>query len=329
MLVVGYRVCVHPAWLLDPLRTHWPAVALGAAMITRTGVARSRRNAERRFATSWLAVAPIAPLDVSAMIRRRVLVSFVVVLGAAMLVVEAMGVSGAISTGSVLVAVLAGSLAGALAGWWSGGRTRHAATESRVRIARLPNTRDATIGLTALGRWPFAARFANLRPRFEARVFGAALLSLPMGIPPLVAVLLLLSLAVVVAATTLLKAYVDVVPRAADWLRSTPVTTRDFAISSSVRVLSWQCAYGGAMGLLMAGLGARPIAIVASAAGWIAWVIVSMLTALACRHRRHYMRIELVALGAMLATLATIALPAALVAAVAVWIVQWKRAAAA
>jgi len=328
-LVVGYQVCRGTAWLLALLRTHWPAVVVVAALIARSQIARSRRRAEHRFRTSWLAVTPIAPRDVSAMVRRNVLVPFVAGLGTAMVFVGAAGVVNESATGGVAAALLAGSLAGALAGWWSGGRLPRIATESDVRIGRLRDERAAPIGLAALGRWPFAERFANLRPRVDARVFGTALLSLPMGIPPFVAVLLLLALAVAVAAASLLKAQLGVVPRADDWLRSTPLALNDFAVASSARGLAWQCAYAIAMGLLLAALGARPMVIVASVAGWIAWVAVSMLTAFACRHRPRQVRTELLVLGVTLAALATVAPPAVLVAAAAAAIVQWKRAAAA
>ncbi|MEO5625155.1 MAG: hypothetical protein ABIQ70_03995, partial [Dokdonella sp.] len=64
----GYGLCKNAYWLLDPLRTHLPVVALAAALILRSGVIRARQQGEHRFAMSWLAVAPVDPREVTAVI---------------------------------------------------------------------------------------------------------------------------------------------------------------------------------------------------------------------------------------------------------------------
>lgn len=325
----GYRLCKGASWLLDPLQTHLAIVALASALIVRSAVARARHHGERRFAASWLAVAPLDPRDVSAVIRDRVCVGLVLVLGSVVACLGAAGWINAEPVGSAIAALLSGGIPGALAGWFSRRRPPPSGVERALRIGRLDPTHDHSIGLAALGRWAFAERFSAMRPRVDARVFGAALLAMPMGIPPSVASLLLLSLVIVIVATTLLKAQLAVIPRAADWLRATPLALKDFTIWSCARVFLWQCAYAIAIALPLALLDVGPRAIFATAGVWVAWVALAMLTALACRHRPSRLRIELFACAALLAAAATIATPLALAAELAAAIVQWKRAAAA
>ncbi|MEO5558785.1 MAG: hypothetical protein ABIO49_03405 [Dokdonella sp.] len=328
-IVGGYRLCKDADWLLDPLQTHLPVVALATALMVRSGVARARQQGEHRFATSWLAVAPVDPREVTAAIRERVFVRVVLVLGSAIAFVGSTGWINATPVGSVIAALLAGGIPGALAGWWSGRRPARRGVDGAPRIGRLGPERDHVICLTALGRWAFAERFSALRPRVDARVFGAALLSMPMGIPPLVAILLLLSLVIVVVATTLLKAQLAVIPRAADWLRATPLALNAFTVSSCARVFLWQCGYAIAIALPLAALHAGPRAILATTSGWLAWVALAMVTAMVCRYRPGRLRIELFACAALLAGAATVAAPLALTVWAAAAIIQWKRAEAA
>jgi hypothetical protein len=324
--VGGYRLCRDAAWLLDPLRAHLPVVALAAAFVARSSVARARQRGEHRFATSWLIVAPIDPREVTALVRERAFMQAALVLGTAAIFVGAAGWINATSTGSVIVALLAGGIPGALAGWWSGRRPARTHAGKGIRIGRLHDARNGAISLAAVGRWAFAERFSALRPRVDARVFGIALLSMPMGIPPLVAILLLLILTLIASATTLLKAQLTILPRAADWLRTTPLALNDFAVSSCARVFLWQCVYAFAAVLALAALGAGPRAIAATTGGWVACVALSMLTALACRHRPGRLRIELFVLVTVLAAIAAIAYPVAWLTLAAAAIVQWKRA---
>lgn len=324
----GYRFCKDACWLLDPLNAHLPVVALATALMVRSGVARARQQGERRFATSWLAVAPVDPRDVTAVIRDRVFVRAMLVLGSAVAFVGSAGWINAAPVGSVIAALLAGGIPGALAGWSSGRRPVRRGADRGMRIGRLGPTGDHVIRLTALGRWAFAERFSALRPRVDARLFGAALLSMPMGIPPLVAILLLLSLVIIVVATTLLKAQLAVIPRAADWLRATPLPLNAFIVSSCARVFLWQCGYVIALALPLTALNAGPRELLATTGGWVAWVALAMLTAMVCRYRPDHLRFELFACAALLAAAATIAAPLALAAWSAAAIIQWKRAAA-
>lgn len=325
----AYRLCKDAFWLLDPLRTHLPVVALATALILRSGVARARQQGEHRFATSWLAVTPVDPGEVTAVIRDHACVGVMLVLGSAVAFVGAAGWINATPVGSVIAVLLAGGFAGALAGWWSRRQPARRGAEGGLRIGRLDPTRDRTIRLAALGRWAFAERFSALRPRVDARVFGTALLAMPMGIPPLIAILLLLSLMIVAFATSLLKAQLAIIPRAANWLRATPLAVNDFTLWSCTRVFLWQCAYASALAVPLAMLGAEPRAILVTTGSWIACVALAMLTAVACRHRPGRLYMELFACSALLAVAATIAAPLALAAWSAAAIVQWKRAATA
>ncbi|MEO5626476.1 MAG: hypothetical protein ABIQ70_10755, partial [Dokdonella sp.] len=315
-------------WLLDPLQTHLAIVALASALIVRSGVARARHQGEHRFAMSWLAVTPLDPREVTAVIRDRVCLGLMLVLGSVVAFVGATGWINAMPVGSIISALLSGGIPGALVGWFSRRRPAPIGVERGLRIGRLDPTHDHSIRLAALGRWAFAERFSTLRPRVDARVFGTALLAMPMGIPPLVASLLLLSLVIVIVATTLLKAQLAVIPRAADWLRATPLALKDFTLWSCARVFLWQCGYAIAIALPLAALDAGPRAIIATSGSWVAWVALAMLTALACRYRPGRLRFELFACAALLAAAATIATPLALAAGSAAAIVQWKRAAA-
>ncbi|MEO7432812.1 MAG: hypothetical protein ABIR62_12495 [Dokdonella sp.] len=325
----GYRFCTSASWWLDPLRTHAPVVALAAAWVVRSRVERVRRVIEQRFASSWLAAAPILSCAIAGMVQRRAASELLIMIGMSCGLIAAAGAINAVPVWNVIAAVVAGAIPGALLGWWSAARPPRVRAENHVRIARRQADRGTTIGLGALGRWAFAERIARLRPRMEARVFGAVLFSMPMGIPPLTAVLLLLSLAVAVIATTLLIAQLAIVPRAADWLRTTPLAARTLTISSGARTCAWQCVYTVAMAAVLAALGTDARTILAIATGWFAWVAASTLTAFAVRHRKDRVRIEIFALATVLAALASIAVPLALVAAAIVAVVQWKRAEAA
>ena len=325
----GYRLCKDACWLLDQLQTHLAVVALVTALMVRSGVARARHRGEHRFTTSWLAVAPIDPREVTAVIRDRVFMRVTLVLGSAVAFVGSAGWINAAPVGSAIAALLAGAIPGALAGWWSGRRPARRGVDGARRIGRLDPTRDHTIRLTALGRWAFAERYCALRPRMDARVLGAALFSMPMGIPPLVAILLVLSLVIVAVATSLLKAQLSVIPRAADWLRTTPLALDAFTVSSCARVFLWQCCYAIAIALPLAGLHAGPRAILATICGWLAWVALAMLTAMVCRYRPGRLRIELFVCAGLLAAAAMVAAPLALVVWSAAAIIQWKRAQAA
>jgi hypothetical protein len=311
-VALGQRLRGDAAALVALLPAHLLSLAVAATLVATSAIVHGRRHAERQWATAWLASAPIAARDMRAALRRRLAARWLPAAVVVLVLLAAAGTVGAVTVAAPIGAVALGFAGGAVIGWYAGGRAAHApsvATLPRLRQARHEHAFEVT--LTALGRWPFAQLRAALAPRVHAQIVGAALVGMPMGIPAHVVVLALLLIATALGATALLNAQLAVIPRAADWLRATPLASGRFTLALCRRALAGQLVAGACGALLLAALGVAPVRALALAAAWLAWVLTATACALARRHRTGPLRVELVAYAALLLAL-TATLPAAL-----------------
>lgn len=268
------------------------------------------RNARRRaidgWATSWLATAPLDARERLDATRREVARRVAPPLAAVLAVpLAAMAASGVDASQTIALAG-AGLALGALAGW------RSAAAPSSVegsQVPRLSARRRATSNaadLAALARWPFARLLADADPRRHAQLLAGVLLTLPMGVPPVVAVLVVLLTAGAIAAHALLQALLATIPHAAAWARATPLPLGAFIRSLCLRSGVALAATIVLSATLLALLGASSRAALAFAGLALAWSITAIAHALASRHHAERARGERIAVAlAMLALLGT------------------------
>lgn len=314
------RLREEAAALVVLLQAHPLPLAVAATLVATSVVLQGRRNLERQWAGAWLASAPIAASDARAALRRRLAARWLPAAAAVFVLLTTAGAAGAVAVAAPLGAVALGFASGTVIGWYAGGRAAHApATAALPRLRRPRHEQTFAVTLTALGRWPFAQLRAALAPRVHARIVAAALVSMPMGIPAHVVVLALLLIATALAANTLLNAQLTVIPRAADWLRATPLAPARFAFALCRRAVTAQLVAGACGALLLAGLGVAPVRAIAIAAAWLTWVLTATARALARRHRAEPLRVELAAYAALLLALAATLPPALLVLLPTLW----------
>lgn len=264
----------------------------------------ARRRTQQTLAKSWLATAPIDARETLAATRRAVAWRVVPPLVAILAVLlAAMAASGADASQTLALAG-AGLALGTLAGWRSGARADAVATVALPRLSARRGAASNAAGLGAHARWPFARLLADANPRQHAQLVAGVLLMLPMGIPPFVAVLIVLLAASLIAAHSLLLALLATIPAAAAWTRATPLPLGTFARSLCLRSGIVLAATIAIATLLLTLLGASPIAALAFAAVASAWCVTAIGHALASRHRPERARGERIAIAlAMLALL--------------------------
>ena len=169
-----------------------------------------------------------------------------------------------------------GAIVGGPCGWWL---SRRAPTRSREhsRYTLRPRHGTQTAPSSApLSHWPIAQAFAWGRPENARFLLGAAVLTVPGGTGILGALSLLVAWTVASYLGALLVAIPHVGRAASQWLRSTPITFRDFAWPLARRALLHQ-ALGTLVGMgAMLALGVSPATAIYLGAVW--WTVV-VLTA--------------------------------------------------
>ncbi|MEP7098239.1 MAG: hypothetical protein ABI748_11290 [Dokdonella sp.] len=316
---------LHGAMLLAPLIAHTFAATLATVAISWAATARSRRRIEWQLAQSWLACAPISVRDRLAALRWRVGGEVLVPFAAVLASIFAAGLaSGTVITPLIAAAAL-GFATGAALGWRTGAKPARsrAAAPPRLRPSRAATSLVAS--LAPLEHWPFAQLRAAANPRLEVRLLGALLLSLPMGIPPAIVLLLLAFAVTVLAALSLLRASLVMIPQGADWLRATPLDLGAFVRACCLRAGAWQVVLAAICDGIAHVLGAPTGAVFAFTSAWLVICITASVSALACRHRPARLMIERVGIGALLLAIASVA-PLALMPVVpALWLCQTFR----
>ncbi|HEY0180462.1 MAG TPA: hypothetical protein VGC30_12655 [Dokdonella sp.] len=306
------------------LRAHVVALATAAALAGGVLAQNARRGAERAFAASWLASAPLEPGEIAAELRaqavRRSTPALVVAVAALL--------ATAFAGGGALAAFSAGGAGGVALGWRAGRRSR-AVDAAPPRLARPRAGAARRVSLAALARWPIAHALADADPRLHARLVGAALLALPTDVPLRIVVAGLGAAAAAGGAFALLRGCVAVAPAAAVWLRSTPIAPIAFAAALARRALAGIGAAAAVVGVAVLVLGGSAAAALTIAAGLAAGAATVFGSAFARRDAPARLRFELAALAAVLAAAAAVAWPAAFALLPAIWIWQWRRALAA
>lgn len=279
------------------LRSQTLALAVAAFALAWMLTRNARRRAQRAFANSWLATAPVDAREVLAATRRqvawRVAPLFAAVLAVPLLAVAAGGID-ALQTPVLLGA---GFAAGTLAGWRSGARPVPVTIVAVPRLSARRKAPSDAASLVALARWPFARLLAGADPRLHAQLIAGVLLMLPMSMPPSVALLTVLLAAILIAAHSLLQALLATIPDAAAWTRATPLPFGTFA-----RTLCLRSAIALATAILSAALplrllGVSPKSTFAFAGVALVWCVTAIGNALASRHRPDRVRGERVALA--------------------------------
>lgn len=310
---------LHGAMLLAPLQAHAFTMMVAAAAISWATTARSRRRIERQLAQSWLASAPVSAHDRRTALRWRVGGEVILPFVSVMALILGAGLASATVITQLLATVIGGFVTGTALGWRTGGKPLRsiAIALPRLRLSQAPMAHDAS--LAALGRWPFAQLRAAANPHLEVRLFGALLLSMPMGIPAWIVLLILAFAATVLAALSLLRASLVMIPAAADWLRATPLGPGELVRASCLRAAVWQVGFAAIAGTLVHVLGAPTGLACALSAGWLGVCVTALASAHACRHHPGRLVIELFGIGALLLAIASVA-PYALVL---VWPALW------
>jgi hypothetical protein len=272
------------AVLLGLLDAHALPFALCVGAFAWTWARERHRRGEREHAHSWLAAAPIAARDVSAHLRRRAIVDFGVHCVAIFIAIALAAVMSACDARALLATSAIATIAGFASGWRSGRRALADAPTPLPRLRRRHATANANADLGALRRWPFAQWLADAQPRQHARVIAALLLSMPMGIPFSTALGIVLFAALALAAVGLLRATINAIGHAGDFMRTTPWSMRAFASNLVTHALIAETLFAAGAAALAIGGGAG---IIASCLGAIAWIAICAAAAtLALRHEQ-------------------------------------------
>lgn len=261
----------HALALLDD---HAMSIGFFTGLFAGKIVRRARRFAEREFARSWLASAPLARGEVVDAVRRQVAMTVAPRFLVPLAVVTAFGLATRFAIGHLLAFASAGIALGSFAGWRAGARTLPTAPLSIPRLGHTRHANASAAGFEALCHWPFAQWLADATPRAHAHIVAAVLLGLPMGIPLPVALLLLMLLANTLVTIGLLRALLATIPAAADALRSTPLPLPRLAMLLGRRVAFWQAAAAMLGAAIAYALGATPVL---ALTGFCAWLLVATL----------------------------------------------------
>lgn len=295
--VAWYRLQADGGALLALLRNRPLAVVVAGFALGWNLTRNARRRAQRSFAASWLATAPIDAREILAATRRRVARNVLPAFAAILAVpCAAMAASGA-DASQTLALIGAGFAAGAMAGWRSGARATPSATVALPRLSAARAMASNAAGLGALARWPFARLLADANPRQHAQLIAGVLLTLPMGAPLSVALPIVLLTATLIAAHALLQALLATIPEAAGWMRATPLPLSALSRSLCLRSGSVLAAAILFAALLLLVLGASPASTLAFVGLALAWCATTIGHALASRHRPGRVRGERIAMA--------------------------------
>lgn len=316
---------MHGAELLAQLHAHSFTLMVAAAAIGWAATARRRRRAERELAQSWLASAPVSMRDRQSALRWRVGAEVLVPFAVVLVLLVGAGLASATVITLLIAAVAVGYVAGAGIGWRSGAKTlrSRAIALPRLRQSRVATSNVASVA--ALGRWSFEQLRAAANPQLEVRLLGAMLVSLPMGISPWIVLLLLAFSITVMAALSLLRASLVMIPEAAAWLRATPLGLGAFVRATCLRAVVWQVVFMGVGGALIVVLGAAAGVAFALMAAWLGVCVTALASAFACRNHPARLVLELVSISVLLLAAASFSPYTLMLVWPALWVWQERR----
>lgn len=296
-LVAWARLRTDGAALLAMLEAQPLVVALASLALGWNLTRAARRRTQQAFAASWLATAPLDAQEILAATRRRVACRVLPVFAALFAVPLAATAASGADAARTLTLLGGGFLVGALAGWRSAARAHIAAADPVPRLSRGRVAISDTAGFAALARWPFARMLADANPRQHAQLVAGVLLTLPMGVPPSTALLIVSLAASLIAAYAVLQALLATIPDAAAWLHATPLPLSAFARSLCLRGGIALLAAILLAALLLLALGASRASVLAFGAVASAWCITAIGNALASRRLPERARGERIALA--------------------------------
>lgn len=280
LVTVGSRAAV--------LIEHRFMTILVVGLYTAFFVTRQRRRAEVRSSESWLLAAPIALRQRRAALAVVSVVPLLIQLLIAALVIGLLALVQSLTPSQAIelaAYVGAGAAAGTLIGWWSAARRRAPAYEGSRYVARAQLADTTTPSLDALSSWPVGQFRAWSRPENLRVVLFAAMLAVQAGSSALHGLCVVAMWLVAAYLGGLLGAVVRTARAAAVWLRSTPLSFRQFAWSLARRALLHELAGTVLAVAVMTILGAPPTAAAYTAGLWLIVVLVVFSIGLADSYR--------------------------------------------
>jgi hypothetical protein len=264
-------------------------VALSSSMWTHGG--RIRWTAF--YLGGW-----VSTLPVRSSVRHRVIavrsfalsgVLIVVLLAALPLLNHAVSSASALTV-RLLLTCAAALLVGSLLGWWLPARARlSSASPSRPMVLRQVGGR-ASLG--ALAQWGKLQTRRWFEPRIVSRLIAPAMLILPLGTSANLALALVGLWVIILYLLITLRATVHVARKGGDWLRPTPLRPARLAWAIGSLPLLKQLQWTLAAVLLLGVLGVRPLLAARLAEGWLAFATLAPTLVLAQARGVRHMRLR-------------------------------------
>ena len=264
------------------LAEYWLLTSVITAVYAATSIAKRRRQARNSHLQSWLSAAPVALSSVRLSHAIRVITptaaQFCAV--AAFILFAQLLADGVTAAGGTVIACIGGGLIlGGAVGWFSKDSRANSRWENSRYVART----NVKIALqpdgAALAGWSVAQVRAWSRPENSRYVLVAALFAVQGGSSAVagLSVVGLYFLAGYLAG--LLSALLKVANSAARWLRSTPMTLREFIWTLSRRALIHEVLGTALAAAFMLVLGVSTSTMLQVAASWL--VVVMLVAGLA------------------------------------------------
>jgi hypothetical protein len=258
-----------------------------SALYAASLMSRRRRTIAAERARSWLIATPL----VSQAAGRTLLLTMLPLLwrlAVAATLVLLLGLNPTVSIEQALrlgTLIALGATVGGPCGWWLSRRAPTRSREHSRYTLRLRHGTQTVPSGAALSHWPIAQAFAWGRPENARFLLGAAVLTVPGGTGILGALSILVAWTVASYLGALLVAIPHVGRAASQWLRSTPITFRDFAWPLARRALLHQ-ALGTLAGMgVMWASGVSPATAMYLGAVWLTVVVLTAAVGLADGYR--------------------------------------------
>jgi hypothetical protein len=204
-------------------------------------------------------------------------------------------------TQRLLVTCIVAVFVGSLLGWCLPRRTPVSAALPRSPVVGPVASGRASLG--ALGQWSTLQTQRWFKPRIVSRLIAPAILILPLGTSANLALALLGLWVISLYLLIMLRAFVYVARRCAQWLQPTPVRSGRLVWALGWLPLLMQLVWTLAAMLLLVALGMRPLFAARVAEGWLAIAsLVSTLVLAQARGVRH-MRLRAIFSFGLLAVL--------------------------
>lgn len=239
--------------LLDTALAH-PERSFGLiAILAGLRALRLRRAWLSERAHGWLGALPIAPAQAARADALRLAGAQLAVLAVMLAGLALAAVASGSARGAPALAALSGGgvLCGSLAGGLLGRRpARPRARRSLRASARIGRTAS---GWRVLAGWPLRQTRAQADPGVHARLIGALLLAMPLGVSMMDVLRILMALVGVLAAAEYLRGQLVVIAASGGWLRSAALAPRHLAATLITPSLAVLAGIAAGIGLVLVG----------------------------------------------------------------------------